>query len=258
MPQLSLSFPRFQGFTRAIVLLCTALYIVVQILKWIFPPAALAITDTFWLLPSDVMHGSIWQVATYALLHGTVSHILFNMLSLWFIGSYLETAIGTRKIAELFWVSVIGAGVCTVAFSYSRVLGANPEVPTIGASGGIFGLLIAFAMLFGEQEFILFPLPFRMKAKWLAGIYILIALFSLLSGGGGHIAYIAHLGGALFGWAYMKLAPRRGYVAGGSERYYAARNHYYRWKRKRAQRKFEVYMSKHDDHPRKPGSFGPN
>jgi membrane associated rhomboid family serine protease len=258
MSQLSLSFPPFKGFTRAIIVTCTAIYLALLLMGWIMPQASEAIQQIFWLLPYAVMHGAIWQLATYALLHGSVSHILFNMLSLWFIGAYLETVIGSRKIAELFWISVIGAGLCTVAFSYSHILSANPGVPTVGASGGIFGMLIAFAMLFGDQEFLLFPLPFRMKAKWLVTVYILVALFSLLGGGAGHTAYMAHLGGALFGWLYMKFAPRRGYFAGGSEQYYAARNHYYRWKRKRAQRKFEVYMSKHDDQPRKPGSFGPN
>jgi membrane associated rhomboid family serine protease len=247
MPQLSLSFPNFRGFTRAMVMLCSAVYVTVLLLGWIFTDAARRVTETFWLLPYDVVHGSVWQLATYALLHSSVSHILFNMLGLWFVGAYLESAIGTRKIAELFWFSVVGAGLCTLVFSYSRVLHASPMAPTLGASGGIFGLLIAFAMLFGEQEFILFPLPFRMKAKWLVTIYILVALFSLLSGGGGHISYIAHLGGALFGWIYMRIAPPRGYAAGSSEQYYAARNNFYRWKRKRSQKKFEVYMSKHKD-----------
>jgi membrane associated rhomboid family serine protease len=247
MPQLSLSFPNFRGFTRAMVLLCSAVYVAVLLLGWIFADAAQRVMETFWLLPYDVVHGAVWQLATYALLHSSVSHILFNMLGLWFVGAYLESAIGARKIAELFWVSVVGAGLCTLVFSYSRVLHADPLVPTIGASGGIFGLLIAFAMLFGEQEFILFPLPFRMKAKWLVTIYILIALFSLLSGGAGHISYIDHLGGALFGWIYMRIAPRRGYLAGFSEQYYASRNNYYRWKRKRAHKKFEVYMGKNKD-----------
>jgi membrane associated rhomboid family serine protease len=250
MPTLNLSFPAFRGFTRAMVVACTGTYVFLLVLGWASPALAHGITSLLWLVPFDVMQGEVWQLATYALLHGSLTHILFNMLSLWFVGSYLEMSLGTRKVAELFWVSTIGAALCTVAFSYSRILHADPQVPTVGASGGIFGLLIAFAMLFGDQEFLLFPLPFRMKAKWLVTIYILVALFSLLEGGGDHVAYMAHLGGALFGWVYMKWAPRRGYFNGGSERYYAARNSYYRWKRKRAQRKFEVYMRKHDGPPK--------
>jgi membrane associated rhomboid family serine protease len=260
MATMNLSFPPFRGFTRAIIVLCTGIYVLLLVMGWVMPELAHLITNVLWLLPVDVMHGAVWQLATYALLHGSLTHILFNMLSLWFVGAYLEMTIGTRKLAELFWVSTVGAGLCTVAFSYSHILHASPFTPTIGASGGIFGILIAFAMLFGDQEFLLFPLPFRMKAKWLVTIYILIALFSLLEGGGDHIAYMAHLGGALFGWLYMKMAPRRGYAAGGSERYYAARNSYYRWKRKRAQRKFEVYMGKHGGGPAadRPKSDRPN
>lgn len=251
MAALSLSFPPFRGFTRFIILLCTAIYVLLEfLLRWLAPVLDAELHLLLSLVPFAVMHGWVWQLATYALLHGSITHILFNMLSIWFVGSYLEMTIGTRRVTELFWVSVVGAGVCTVAFAYTHILHADPRVPTIGASGGIFGMLIAFAMLFGDQEFILFPLPFRMKAKWLVTIYIMIALFSLLQGGGDHIAYMAHLGGALFGWLYMKFSPRRGYVSGGSERYYAMRNNYYRWKRKRAQRKFEVYLRKNKDNSR--------
>jgi membrane associated rhomboid family serine protease len=244
MASLNLSFPPFRGFIRAIILLCTAIYLAVLLLGWVRPELALEIIAIFALVPVDVMHGAVWQLVTYAFLHGSVTHILFNMLSLWFIGSYLESAIGSRKVAEIYFVSVIGAALCTVAFSYTYWFGMNPMIRTLGASGGIFGLLMAFAMLFGEQEFLLFPLPFRMKAKWLVTIYILIALFSLISGGQ-DIAYTAHLGGALFGWIYMRLSPRKGYSYATSEAYFGMRNSYYRWKRKRAQRKFEVYMRKH-------------
>lgn len=242
---MTLSFPPFRGFVRAIVLSCTVIYLAVLLLGWTVPELARLITSTLWLVPYDVVQGEVWQLVTYAFLHGSVTHILFNMLTLWFVGSYLEAGIGSRKVGELYFVSVIGASLCTVAFAYTHWLRADPQVPTVGASGGIFGLLVAFAMLYGEQEFILFPLPFRMKAKWLVTVYILVALFSLLSGGSDHVAYLAHLGGAFFGWVYMRIAPRKGYSYAASEAYFSMRNRYYRWKRKRAQRKFEVYMRKH-------------
>jgi membrane associated rhomboid family serine protease len=247
MASMTLSFPPFRGFTRAVVLTCIGVYLALLLLGWVQPQLAGEISSALWLVPFDVMHGAVWQLVTYAFLHGSVTHILFNMLTLWFVGSYLEAGIGTRKVAELYFVSVIGAALCTVAFAYTHLLHADPQIPTVGASGGIFGLLVAMAMLFGDQEFIMFPLPFRMKVKWLVTVYILIALFSLLSGGQDHIAYLAHLGGALFGWIYMRLSPRRGYSFATSEAYFGMRNGYYRWKRKRAQRKFEVYMRKHGD-----------
>jgi membrane associated rhomboid family serine protease len=246
MASMTLSFPPFRGFTRAMVVACTAVFFVLELLRWVGPSGLSDyITSMLWLVPYSVMHGAIWQVVTYSFLHASVTHILFNMLALWFVGSYLEVAIGSRKLAEIYFVSVIGAALCTIAFSYTRWLGMDPRTPTLGASGAIFGLMVVIAMLFGDQEFLLFPLPFRIKAKWLVTIYIIFDLASLLSSGQEHIAYVAHLGGALFAWIYMRLAPRKGYSYATSEAYFGARNGYYRWKRKRAQRKFEVYMRKH-------------
>jgi membrane associated rhomboid family serine protease len=245
---MTLSFPPFRGFVRAMVLACTGIYFALLIIGWLAPRLAAEITTTLWLLPVAVMHGAVWQLVTYAFLHASVTHILFNMLSLWFVGSYLEAAVGSRKVGEIYFVAVVGAALCSVALSYTRVLGLNPASPTVGASGGIFGLMVAFGVLFGEQEFMLFPLPFRIKAKWLVTIYILIALAMLLSGGTG-INYVAHLGGALFGYIYLKLAPARGVGFKASEMYFGMRNRYYRLKRQRAQKKFQVYMKKRDDKP---------
>jgi hypothetical protein len=97
----------------------------------------------------------------------------------------------------------------------------------------------------------LFPLPITIRAKYLVAIFIFIALAGAFQGmGPGHrgesVAYFAHLGGALFGFLYIRFLPRRGLMFATSERYYGIRNFYYRWKRRRAARKFEVYMRKHD------------
>ena len=95
----------------------------------------------------------------------------------------------------------------------------------------------------------LFPLPFLIKAKYFVMGIIALALYGALSsarGGGQSIAYMAHLGGALFGYIWLKFVPRRGFGYATSERWFGFRNTYYRWKRKRAARKFEVYMRKHD------------
>ena len=119
----------------------------------------------------------------------------------------------------------------------------------MGASGGIYGLLLAFGILHGESQVMLFPLPFLIKAKYFVIGIIALALYGALSsaqGGGQSIAYMAHLGGALFGYIWLKFIPRRGFGYAASERAFGLRNSYYRWKRKRAARKFEVYMRKHD------------
>jgi hypothetical protein len=96
---------------------------------------------------------------------------------------------------------------------------------------------------------IMFPLPFLIKAKYMVAVLIFIALAGALQNAhtpGQSVAYFAHLGGALFGFIYLKFMPRRGLASATSERYFGLRNAYYRWKRRRAARKFEVYMRKHD------------
>jgi membrane associated rhomboid family serine protease len=197
------------------------------------------------LTPVEVVHGQIWQLVTYSVLHLNILHLLGNMIGLWMFGSAIESAWGTRRFLELYWVGVVGAAVTTVALSYTHLLG-DPTKSTIGASGGVFAILIAFGVLFGDQEIMMIPFPFLMKAKYFVGILIVVTLAFAMAGGG-QVAYVAHLGGLFFGWLYVRRGPKPALLnVGFAERYYGMRNSYYRWKRRRAAKKFEVYMSKHD------------
>jgi len=145
----------------------------------------------------------------------------------------------------LYSVGVIGAAVTTVGVAYTRLLG-GPDTATVGASGGVFAILIAFGMLFGENEIMMIPFPFLIKAKYFVGILIVVTLAFAMAGGG-QVAYVAHLGGLFFGYLYVRRGPKAALAnVGLGERYYGARNSYYRWRRRRAAKKFEVYMSKHD------------
>jgi hypothetical protein len=114
-------------------------------------------------------------------------------------------------------------------------------VPIYGCMGGIFGMLIAMGVLFGDVQFLLF-FTIAVKAKYMAAIYALITFAMLF--GQNRLAAFAQLGGALAGLLYIRVAPRRGISFQVSERMYGLRNAYYRWKRRRAARKFEVYMRK--------------
>jgi hypothetical protein len=106
-------------------------------------------------------------------------------------------------------------------------------------------MLAAFAVLFGEQQFFLFPLPIGIKAKYLVLIYLLISI-AMLFGGGSILPIVVYLSGGLLGFIYARHARRRGVSSAASEKLYGLRNSYYRWKRRRAARKFEVYMRKHN------------
>jgi membrane associated rhomboid family serine protease len=243
---ISFSFPPFAGWVKRIVLACTAIFLFQLILERAFRVSFRPAQEMFALIPVLVMNGYIWQLVTYSLLHAGFSHLFFNMLTLWFIGSYLERDWGPRRFIECYLFCVVGAALVTVAIAYTHFLGMSPQAETVGASGGIFGLLMAFGILYADQEMYLFPLPFRIKAKYLIGIWIVVAIVAVFDPSQSGVAVFAHLGGLLFGFLFVKFLPKRGLTYAASEQYFGARNWYYRWKRRRAARKFEVYMRKHD------------
>ena len=191
----------------------------------------------------------LWQLVTYMFLHAGIWHILWNMLALWMFGAQLEMAWGYSLFMQFYFFCVIGAAICTTIVSFTGLLGASPVVPTVGASGGIYGILVAFGILHGDSEIMLFPIPFLIKARYFVIGLILLALYGALSSShnlGQSTAYMAHLGGGLFGYLFLKFVPRRGFGFVSSEWLYGVRNSYYRRKRRRAAKKFEVYMRKHD------------
>jgi membrane associated rhomboid family serine protease len=238
---LSMSFPPFTGFIRRLILANVAVFFAVALLGLIAPSIQSFLLDHLSLTPYSVLHGQLWQLLTYSFLNLGIFDILFSMLSLWFIGSYLESTLGSRWTAELYFLSVLGAALTAVAFAYTHLLHLTPQLTIAGATGGIFGTFTAFAVLFGDQEMLLFPFPFRIRAKYLVAIYILLSIAFTLRGS---ILSLASLGGALVGYLFAKFAPRRGFFGGIGEWYLNLRNAWYRSKRRRAAKKFEVYMGK--------------
>ena len=140
----------------------------------------------------------LWQLFTYIFLHGGFSHILFNLLALWMFGGELENYWGSKKFLFYFFFCGIGAGICTVLFTpdiYQRI-------PVIGASGAIYGILLAFGWLFPNRPILIYfllPIP----AKYFVIIFGLIEFFSSVGGSGGGVAHLTHLGGLVFGLFYM-------------------------------------------------------
>jgi membrane associated rhomboid family serine protease len=244
---MTLSFPPFTRWVKRLIIICAAVYFVQVVLGAVAPQLARDMEVYLGLVPFAVLHyGMVWQLATYSFLHGSVSHVLLNMLTLWMFGSQEEQDWGSRKFLEFYFFCVVGAALVTVAVAYTGLPGASPLIPTIGASGGIYGLLIAFGMLYGDREIYLFPFPFSIKAKYLVGIIIFVVVIATFQPSQGGVANFAHLGGLLFGFLYIKFVPSRGLTFAATERYFSARNGYYRWRRRRAAKKFEVYMRAHD------------
>lgn len=208
------------------------------------------IFEPFNLVPNDVLrHFAVWQLVTYMFLHDPFGfmHILINMLSLWMFGSDLERMWGTRNFVKFYMVCGVGAGVCVVILN---ALFGNVMAPTIGASGAIYGLLLAFGILFPERT-ILFMLLFPMKAKYAVAIYGAIAFLSSFDPRAGGVSHFAHLGGMLVGYIYLRsrLMTRRRTVRGrgflGN-----LEDRYKEYRLQRAKRKFQVYLKKQQDSDR--------
>lgn len=151
------------------------------------------------LEPAPV-HFQLFQLVTYSFLHGSVMHLLLNMYALWLFGNRMENVWGSITFAVYYFVCVVGAGLTQLLVSTL----SGGFYPTIGASGGVFGLLLAFGMRFpNEVLMLLFP-PVAMRAKWFVTIYAAIELWAGVTGTQAGVAHFAHLGGMLFGYLLIQ------------------------------------------------------
>jgi membrane associated rhomboid family serine protease len=181
----------------------------------------------FALVPQAVTQNYyLWQLVTYIFLHGGFFHILFNMFGLYMFGSELEVTWGTRQFTKFFFLCGVGAAILTV------VVSPHSQVAIIGASGAIFGLLVAYGVLFPDRLIYLYMI-IPIKAKWFVMIYGAINLLSALSVANSGVAYVTHVGGMLTGLIYLK----------GGRFIPDIRSRYDRWQRGRLRRKFEVYYN---------------
>jgi len=142
-----------------------------------------------------------WQIVTYAFLHGSVAHIFLNMFALYMFGGQLERVFGQKRYLNLYFASVITAAISQLA--YAALAGGAPY-PTVGASGGIFGLLLAFAMYFPQQTIVLLIPPIPMPAWLFVTLYGALELFLGVSGEEAGVAHFAHLGGMVGAWLLIR------------------------------------------------------
>src|SRR4051812_47225063 len=196
------------------------------------------LTVLFALYPEGAIRSLfVWQLFTYMFLHGGVTHLLFNMLTLWFFGTQLERDWGTRRFLKYYFLCGMAAGVCVLVANL-----LTRDVPTIGASGAIFGVLVAFAVLYPNQT-VLMNFLFPIKAKYMVMIYAAIELLLTMRPGQSGVSTVAHLGGMAFGYVYLKGRLPRIKLPD-------VQGAYRQWKLQRAKKKFQVYMRKHGGGPR--------
>src|SRR5688500_5378968 len=195
-----------------------------------------AITLRQGLRPADVVGGfALWQPVTYMFLHGGIFHILFNMLALWMFGVELERMWGSRFFVKYYFVAGVGAAVTTLGCSFLPFAFANQLYYslTIGASGAVYGILLAYARYFPHRPIMLyfvFPIP----AKYFVMIIGAISLLSAMSGPGGGIAHATHLGALVAGYLYLRSGARTHLIA-------EIKYRYLKWRINRMRRRFDVY-----------------
>ena len=188
--------PPLPPVTRALLLINVAVFFLLPLVGPGFE-AAFAL----WPLGPNFMP---WQVVTYAFLHGSFNHLFFNMLGLWMFGSELERVWGDKRFLQFYAASVLAA-----ALTQLLVTGLMGSVyPTVGASGGLFGLLLAFAILFPNRIILLF-FVIPMKARWLVLLYGLLELYQGVYVMNSGVAHFAHLGGMLGGLLMIRYWRRQ-------------------------------------------------
>jgi membrane associated rhomboid family serine protease len=242
-------FPRA---IKTICIICVSVFFVQEISRLVRP----ADGWQFWLTwfgsaPYAVTHGFIWQPFTYLFFHGGIWHILFNLLYLAMFGADLERSWGSRKFYKYFFVCGIGAALIDVLVKEALVAAHFASygvllIPTIGASGAIYGVLLAVAMVMPHRRVWVFPIPVTMPMWLLVTVLGALEFFSTIGATGDGISHVCHLGGMLVGYLYLR---RGSYL-------YTPRNFFSDWKRRRLRKKFEVYVRDHRDKPpSRPGDW---
>ena len=172
----------------------------------------------FALFPAESYFFHWWQPVTYMFLHGGFSHLFFNMFALWMFGRELEVELGTKRFLIYYFVCGVGAALAQLGIAQIDVanLSDTPvllwdylRTPTLGASGAVFGLLLAFGMLHPNATIMLLIPPIPMKAKWFVILYGLVELLLIILQAQDGVAHFAHLGGMFFGWLLLVFWNRR-------------------------------------------------
>lgn len=201
--------------TQALIIVNTAVFLL-QLATGHQPVASFAL----WPLAGDPSFGPdpgggfrIWQLVTYGFLHGSLAHLFFNMFALYMFGSELERLFGPRFYLTFYFACVITAGVAQLLVA---AMTSAPPYPTVGASGGVFGLLLAFGMYFPRRTIMLIFPPIPMPAWLFVTLYGLLTFYMGITGAQPGVAHFAHLGGMLGG--YLMIQHRRGRLPFGGRR----------------------------------------
>jgi membrane associated rhomboid family serine protease len=237
-----MGFPPFRGAVRQIIIASVAIYVAILLLVAFVPPTGNALVTLGILDPAQVRHGWLWQLVTYAFIYVDPMQFAFSLLGIYFLGGAVEDRVGAGKFYGLFFGGVVLSAIAGVALSTTGFI-AHGQAMGSGAAAN--SILMVFYLLNRGAPIMLFPIPIQIPVKWIvlftAAIevaYLLLSHFALF--------YFVLLLGLGSGYVWYTLFLARRSTAGISEKYFSLRNSYYRWKRRRAARKFEVYMRDHN------------
>lgn len=179
-------------------------------------------------------HFSIYQLFTYMFMHGGWTHLFFNMFAVWMFGRIMENLWGSKRFLIYYLVCGFGAAIIQQLAQLFDifVLGIPGYALTVGASGAVFGLLLAYGMSFPDEKMFVFPIPIPVKAKWLILGYALLEVFLGFGGAGDGVAHFAHLGGMLIGFLMILFWAKKGSFEGGSYGYVARLKRLFKSKKK--------------------------
>jgi len=237
-----MGLPPFRGAVREIILASTAIYIVILLLNAFAPPIGGAVLNIGTLRPEAIQHGWLWQFVTYAFMYLDPLDFVLSLVGIYFLGSSVEERIRRPRFYALFFGSIILSAFLGFVFSLTHVVAQGPA---FGSGAAANAILMVFYLFNRDAPIMLFPIPIQIPVKWIViGIAAIETAYLLLY----HFAlfYCISLIGLGVGYFWYKIFLTRRTSLGISERFYGIRNGYYRWKRRRAARKFEVYMRKHD------------
>jgi membrane associated rhomboid family serine protease len=237
-----IGLPPFRGAVRQIILASVAIYVVILLLEAFAPATAHAILTLGILNPERIRQGWLWQFVTYTFMYVDPLDFALSLLGVYFLGWAVEERIGSAAFHGLFFGSIILSGFAGFVLSLTHVVAQGTA---LGSGAAANAILMVFYLFNRGAPIMLFPLPIRIPVKWIvlftAAIetaYLLLSHFALF--------YMILLLGLGAGYVWYLVFFGRRFSTGISERFYGLRNGYYRWKRRRAARKFEVYMRKHD------------
>ena len=241
---ITVALPPFRGFTRRIILTAVVAYFALLVIGLFSPDLSGLLTSLTQLQPSHA-YIFLWQLFTYPFVNVGLFGLLFAALSVWFFGSTLEDELGTPWLVEFFLASTVGGGIlaCVLAYLLNlRLPGIDINELASGLWPFSLALLLAFARFHADQE-LNFNFILRVKAKYIAAIYLLLYLAVALSSHRQFDAMLV-LANAVCGWLFVVFAPRRGIRFAANEGVYGLKNSWVKFRRRRAARKFSVYMQK--------------